>query len=137
MNKFMDFVVVLAPAIACALVGFVVEAGPPILKFVDRKIYSSVERAQWAKEVVSHGSFYGTAFLGLLGLSHDAPGFYFFAVIWFLVFQSICSTLVDRIQILQEEESRVRFRKTAGMVRSIVKDELNKSASKIGCQSDS
>ncbi|MES2027405.1 MAG: hypothetical protein V4448_17805 [Pseudomonadota bacterium] len=133
MKEFVPIVVALAPAIVCALVGFVVEVVPLLQAFIVREIYSSVAKLEWLKEIVSHASFYGVAVTGLTGIGHEAPGFYYLAAGWFFACQMFTLFLVkrlERLELLDEDKAKVRWRKTAGMIRSIVKDELSKSASK-------
>lgn len=133
MEKFIPIFVVLAPAIVCALVGFVVEVVPAFQRFVVKEIYSSLAKLEWLKEVVSHASFYGVAVSGFLGYNQKSYEFYVYALAWFLACQWFSVRLVTRIEDFEEEakeKDKIRFRKTAGMVRSIVKDELGRSTLK-------
>lgn len=135
-----EIFVVLAPAIVISVVGFVVEVVPVLQRFVVKEIYISIAKLEWLKEVVSHSSFYGVAVSGFLGYNQKSPEFYLFAVAWFLACQWFSIQLVARVEAFEEEakeKEKIRFRKTAGMVRSIVKDELGRHTLKNWSNSES
>jgi uncharacterized membrane protein YoaK (UPF0700 family) len=83
MKMSFEIFVVLAPAIVCSIVGFVVEALPRILSFIDRKVYSSEKRVEWLSEIFSHASFLGGAVASALGFTNKAPELYGVAAVWF------------------------------------------------------
>ncbi|ABE47194.1 hypothetical protein [Polaromonas sp. JS666] len=133
-SKTIGYLAALAPACACALAGFVVEVVPAISRAFQR-LYASPQKLEWLKEIISHSSFYGTAIGGVLGYNHGSSAMYAVAVLWFVSLHSFTFALASQLEELEREEEqieKVRFRKMAGMVRSILRDELSKTASKVG-----
>jgi len=125
--------VALAPAIACAMLGFVVEALPRILSFIDREVYSSERRVEWLAEIFSHASFLGGAVASALGFTQKSPVLYGIAAVWFVLCLYVSLALVLQLEEMEKdkhEKEKVRFRKTAGMIRSVVRSEIQGNASK-------
>lgn len=133
-SKTIGYLAALAPACACAIAGFVVEVVPAISRAFTR-LYASPQKLEWLKEIISHSSFYGTAIGGVLGYNHGSTAMYAVAVLWFVSLHSFTFALSSQLEELEREEEqleKVRFRKMAGMVRSIVRDELARPTSKVG-----
>lgn len=125
--------VVLAPAIVCAITGFVVEALPRLLDFIDREVYSSEKRVECLAEIFSHASFYGGAVGGALGFTNQAPLLFGIAAIWSftcLYFRFALVLQLEEMENEKHEKEKVRFRKMAGMIRSVVRSEIARNASK-------
>ena len=87
----------------------------------------SVSQLEWLKETVHHASFYGSALAAWLGFRHDSVWTSVIAVMWFISGLWYSKSLAAKVAELEEHEGRVRHRKMAGMVRSVVQSEIEKS----------
>lgn len=119
--------VAIAPAVACAAVGFVVEV-VPMMKEGLKKLSTSAEKVAWVKEIVSHASFYGFAAAGFLGYTKDSPITSVLAVVWFIFCLRVSYALACHLEELEETkaalEKKARHRQLGGTVRAIVRDEI-------------
>ncbi len=130
-----DYLVVLFPAIASAMVGFLVEV-VPIIALGYRKlrvrvalIMDTEEHVVTIKEFVVHASFLGPAVGIVVGVDAKSTAAYYLAVAFFLgavLFSIHLSKLLTQIG---EREAKERHRRLAGTVRSIVRSELAKAVS--------
>ncbi len=123
--KFMPFLVVLAPALFCAMLVFVVEVVPFI---ANSKFMNTSQDVEWVKEIVMHSAYYGTVVAAILGFKKDAHETAYLAGLWFVVLLSLSRVLNTRLKELEEKETRDTHRKNAGMTRSVVRSEVEKAA---------
>jgi hypothetical protein len=123
--EFMPFLVVLAPALFCAMLVFVVEVVPSI---ANSKFMHTAQDVEWIKEVVMHSAYYGTVVAAVLGFKKDAHETAYLAALWFVVLLSLSRVLNTRLKELEEKELRDTHRKNAGMTRSVVRYEIEKAA---------
>jgi len=86
----------------------------------------SVEQLELRREISSHAAFLGSAAATFMGLSHESLIAAAFAVVWFVGWLNYSKVLTSEIQELKEHEEAVHWRKLAGMIRSVVKSELDK-----------
>lgn len=129
MDKSIPIFVALAPAIAFAVAGFVIEIGPSLRSW-GGCFMQSVPRVEWLKDFVMGAAVFGSTIAGVLGLRSDSAGTMVVSVAWFTVMQFVSYLLSKKLEFLQErdvEVERARHRKIAGTVRSIVRDELLKA----------
>jgi hypothetical protein len=118
-----ETIVALAPAIASAILGFIVEVVPLIRAFW-RTLNASAEKVEWLREIASHTAFYGTVAGTILGLDHEVLIKTVVVALWFVFWMALAYHLTRRLQELRDEEERNTHRKRAGLVRSVVRSEL-------------
>ena len=90
----------------------------------------SAQRVEWVKELLSHAAFYGTVAAGVLGYHKDSVATAIVAVVWFLFCLKLSFALACRLEVIEEaehEREKDWFRKTAGMTRSVVRSELDRT----------
>jgi hypothetical protein len=124
--KVVSIFVALAPSVACAVLGFVIEVGPGLKCYLER-FFRSAPRVEWLKELISHGAFLGGVIAATLGVEKASHTTVLIAALWFVGLTAISYALAARLHALEErdhEQEGVRFRKTAGLIRSIVRSEL-------------
>lgn len=126
MTRIMSLFVVLAPAIATAMLGFVVVVVPMIRAKLQAMMQSSSD-VEWIKELVMHSAFYGTVVSAVLGFKKDAHETAILAGVWFVTLLYISRLLSKRLEELEDVESRDVHRKNAGMTRSVVRGEMDKA----------
>jgi uncharacterized membrane protein YoaK (UPF0700 family) len=95
-----------------------------------QKAYQSEAKVEWFKEIVSHCTFYATAVAGILVQQQGSLALVIVAVAWVVVclnfsFRLACQ--LDEMEKAKEELDKARFRKTADMIRSAVKEELSRA----------
>lgn len=100
-----------------------------IAKFVTLKD-KTIEQLEVRKEVSSHIAFVGSAVGGVIGLQHASIAAGFFAAVWFVLWLACADYVAGEIQQAKEEEDSIHWRKLAGMIRSVVKSELEKVSRK-------
>lgn len=127
MKNGIAILVVLAPAIATALVGFMVALLPAILTKLHSMMHSASD-VEWFKELVMHSAFYGSVVAAVLGFKKEAHETAYLAAAWFVVLLYLSRLLSNRLKELEENESSDVHRKNAGMTRSVIRGELVKSA---------
>jgi hypothetical protein len=128
--KVVQFLVVLAPAIAIAIAGFVIEVGPAIKRSFG-KFFQSAPTVEWIQELVAHAAFYGGVIAAILGIEKASHWTMYCAALWFVGLSAISLALASRLHAIEErdreQEESMRFRKTAGLIRSIVRSELDRT----------
>lgn len=118
--------VVLAPGIFCAILGFTIEIVPKIRHRLHTMMHSASD-VHWLSELVSHSAFYGTVIGAVLGFKKDAPETAWLAAIWFVVLLYLSRLLSKRHAELEEKERVHAHRKNAGMTRSVIRSELERA----------
>ena len=126
--KTINVLVALAPAIAAAVVGFVVEVGPTLKKRAVAMMHSRT-KVETLKELLAHTAFYGSFLGSVFGFKKDSVHTFYLAAVWFGVFLFLAFRLAKRVEELEEYEELRVHRKRAGLVRSIVRSELERVAS--------
>ena len=100
----------LAPGLACALLGFVVEGGPYLVKnvkaFMQRR--ASVDNL---RDVVKDIANVGSAVGGLLGYKENSPETFIAAAAWYLIFLRLSFALAFRVHELEQESDERRPRR--------------------------
>lgn len=102
---------------------------------VIERVYAKVVKAEGEgarqleqrSELALHAAFYGSVVAVWLGFPHDSVHSVLVAVNWAGSCIWYARRLSVRIADIEEHEARVRWRKTAGMVRDIVKSEIAKA----------
>lgn len=120
--------VALAPAIATAAVGLVVEVGPKLKKWAIAAMHSRT-KVETLKELLAHTAFYGSFLGGAMGFKKDSAYTFYLAAAWFIVFLFFAFRLAHRVEELEEYEEIKLHKKRAGLVRSIVRSELERASS--------
>lgn len=126
MGRTMAVFVALAPGIAVAVLGFVVEV-MPAMRAKLKAMMNSAADVEWVKEIVMHSAFYGSVVSAVLGFKKDANETAILAAVWFIALLYISRLLSKRLEELEDKESRDVHRKNAGMTRSVVRGELDKA----------
>lgn len=133
MIKHWQILVVLAPAIACALVGLCIALAPCVaylhanIENIRRRFLSSKAFMETAKEFVVHAAFLGSGVGVLFGFQSGTKAAYLVAAVYMFLMLWLSYWLTALLDALEEKESSERHRKMAGLFRSIVKNELEKS----------
>lgn len=86
----------------------------------------SVEQLELRREISSHLAFLGSGAATVVGFSHGSMLAAAFAVAWFVGWLNYSKVLTAEIQELKEHEDSLHWRKLAGMIRSVVKSEVDK-----------
>lgn len=81
---------------------------------------------EWRKELVQHSGFYGTAVAAVMGFHHWAATVV--AVVWFVACMRVSFLLAELIHERELADDKEHRRKVAGMVRSVVRSELERAA---------
>lgn len=118
--------VVLAPGIATAVLGFIVEVVPLIRNRLHAMMHNASD-VEWFKELVMHSAFYGSVLSAVLGFNKEAAETAWLAGIWFVVLLYLSRLLSNRLAELEEKELGHVHRKNAGMTRSVVRSELERA----------
>lgn len=126
MKNTMGIWVALAPGIATAVLGFVVEVVPALRSKLNAMMHSASD-VEWIKELVMHSAFYGTVLAAVLGFKKEAPETALLAGAWFIVLLYLSRLLSNRLDELEEKERGHVHRKNAGMTRSVVRGELERA----------
>lgn len=122
-----NILVALAPAIVTAVVGFVVEVGP-VLKLRAKAFMSSRPKVETLKELLAHTAFYGSFLGSAFGFNKHSPYTFVLAAAWFVFFILASFRLAALVGELEEEEEIKLHRKRAGLVRSVMRSELERAA---------
>lgn len=123
-----EMLVVLLPAIATAVLAIAIEVVPKLVARL-HTLMRNASDVEWLNHLVMHSAFFGTAIGTVLGLKKESNATAYVAVVWFVALLYISRMLCSRIEELEEEKERALHRKTAGTIRSIVRNELQKAAS--------
>jgi len=121
-----EILVVLAPAVAAAIVGFAVEVVPAMRAKLHGMMHSASD-VHWLIELVMHSAFYGSVVAAVMGFKKEAPETAILAALWFFCLLYLSRILSNQLKELEEKEAADRHRKTAGMTRSVVRGELGKA----------
>ncbi len=89
----------------------------------------SVAALIWRQDLVLHSSFYGSVLATFLGATHNSVWSYIVAAAWAVLCLWYSFKIAALVNEKEEIESRVRHRKMAGLVRSIVRSELERNQS--------
>lgn len=101
------------------------ETSETLVKRLTDASQESISELEWRKEFVLHAAFYGTVIAALLGFAHDSIVTKVIAGLWFFVGLWYSRQLTALISTLEMHEDKEHRRKVAGMVRSVVRSELN------------
>ena len=74
-----------------------------------------------------HGAWFGSAISGFFGWQRESTASPILVTIWFVSLMAVSRLLTLRIAALEEHERSQAHRRTAGTVRSIVRDEVTKA----------
>ena len=129
MEMTMSIFVALAPAIALAVAGFFIEVVPAMRKWFE-SVLQNESTTSWLIDLTHSVTLLGATVAGFLGFKEDATATLVLGFVWFLAFASISLKLSRWLEELKigntEREFKDRHRKMAGVVRSIVRDEVGK-----------
>ena len=129
MELTMAIFVALAPAIAFAVAGFFIEVVPALRNWFE-SVLQNESTTSWLIDLTHSATLLGASVAGYLGFKEDSAGTFVVGFIWFVAFASISLKLSRWLEELKvgetEREFKVRHRKMAGAVRSIVRDEVGK-----------
>lgn len=123
-----NILVALAPAIAVAVLGLIVEVGPKLKMWAIAAMHSRA-KVESLKELMAHSAFYGSFLGGLMGYKKETAETYILAAAWLVVFLVITFRLARRLDEMEEFEETRLHRKMAGTLRSIVRSEVERAAS--------
>ncbi len=126
MENAMHLFVALAPGLATAALAFFVEVVPVMRAKLKAMMHSAAD-VEWIKELVMHSAFYGSVVSAVLGFKKDAHETALLAAFWFIALLYISRLLSNRLEDLEDKETRDVHRKNAGMTRSVVRGELDKA----------
>lgn len=133
MNLFQwPYLVVLAPAIASTFAGLVINLMPLVVsRYACAKAYirvflSSKEHVETTKEFVVNASFIGPGVGVVFGISTESNYAYVLAGVAFVAGIRLALALKLLLRDIESFEAQVNHRKMAGLMRSIVKSELEK-----------
>lgn len=121
-----ELLVVLTPAIACALVGIAIEVLPRVYARIHTMMHHASD-VEWINHLVMHSAYYGTVVGTILGLKKESHETALAAGVWFVALLYVSRLLCARIAELEEKEASANHRRMAGTTRSIVRDELEKA----------
>ena len=92
------------------------------------KIISSegetVTQLEWRRELVLHASFMGTAVAAFLGFTHESKFSSVVAAAWFFCGLWYSRSITNKLTEIEAHEQSILWRKSAGMIRSVVKSEI-------------
>lgn len=88
----------------------------------------SIMQIEQRAELALHAAFYGPAVAALLGFHDDKLQVGLVSVPWAWLCIWYARKLAERVEEDKGHEARLRWRKFAGMVRSIVKSEVTRKA---------
>lgn len=126
--KMTTYLVALAPAIATAILGLVVEVGPHLKKKLTAVMHSR-SKVETLKELLAHTAFYGSFLGSAMGFQKDSVYTFYLAAAWFIGFLVLAFRLAQRVEELEEYEEIKLHKKRAGLVRGIIRSELERAAS--------
>lgn len=92
----------------------------------------SIAQMEWRKELVLHAAFYGAAIAGLLGFQHDSLWTKLIAALWFVAGLWLARRYANIIHEKEEIAEGVRWRKLAGMIRSVTRSEIERKYTSAG-----
>lgn len=99
MDKSIAYLVVLLPAIASAVLAFLVECLPALARGY-RSLVQSHNRVEWLREIVTHAAFYGSAVGAALGVKKDSALLGWIAAAWFIALISASYALTEHLEHL-------------------------------------
>lgn len=133
MNLFQwPYLVVLAPAIASAIAGLVINLMPLVVsRYACAKAYIRVflcskEHVETTKSFVENASFIGPGVGVFFGISTESNYAYVLAGVALVAGIRLALALNRLLRDIESLDAQVSHRKMAGLVRSIVKSELEK-----------
>lgn len=128
MEATMAIFVAMAPAIAFALVGFFIEVVPVFLKWLRSAVLQYESTTSWLIDLLHSATLIGTSVASFLGLKDGSSGSLFLGLVWAVLCGTVSYKLARWLEVLRvrnaEGDLKLRHRKMAGTVRSIVRDEL-------------
>lgn len=89
--------------------------------------HETAEQLEWRKELVLHAAFYGAVVAGVLGFQHESKWTKIVAGIWFVAGLWLARRYSNIIHEKEEHEQSVRWRKLAGMIRSVTRSEIERN----------
>lgn len=129
MSESMRNLVALVPLLL--FVGVYAKMAIPVLIARVHELLHSTEQVEWLAEWVFEFSFIGGAIFAAFGIKDDSEETLIGTLVWFMLCMYLHKQLLLRKQALDERtmliERRQNQNKTAGLIRSIVADEIRKS----------
>lgn len=124
-------IVALAPTTALAVVGFVI-AVLPVIKCKFDEMVNNLDDLQWLADLAFEFAFIGSAAVSFVFTKMDEQDNMILTGMWFSAWLFFNRMLLRRMKDLQlieaAEKAKTQRNKLAGLVRSIVKSELEKAA---------
>jgi hypothetical protein len=129
-----EYLVVLAPALACAMAGFAIHGVPWInsclvaFKEVVGRVLDTKEHVETMRDFTISFAFIGPAVGLVFGVATESVEAYALAAMAFASAASVAFGLSSLLVSINEREAYLSHRRMAGTVRSIVRSELEKAA---------
>lgn len=127
-----QYLVVLAPAIVSAVAGLLIVLAPWMASLhasAKAKVagfFSSKEHVETLRDFLTSAAFIGPAVGVLFGINSESSTAYVLAAVTFVIASWLAFRLSTLFYDIQAAEASIGHRKMAGLVRSIVRSELEK-----------
>lgn len=131
--------VALAPGIASAIAGIFIEIVPALSRWF-KSVLQAEATTTWLIDLTHGATLLGTSLATFLGTKEGSVATMLVGLVWAFACATLSYKLSRWLDVLKERnvegEFKDRHRKTAGAVRSIVRDEFEKAMKDTGKQSD-